>query len=399
MVTVAEAEHIISANLFKPKVETTPIEEAANRVLAETIFADRDFPPFDRVAMDGIAIAFDSWKKGSREFKVSFTQAAGDHQKSLDSPTLSAEVMTGAMLPKNTDTVVRYEDIEIDKGVAKISVNSIDHGQNVHQRGIDCKVGERLLEPGMQISPAEVALLASVGKSTVKVYKMPRTAIISSGDELVAIDQIPEAQQIRRSNTYAISAAIKPMHWQADHYHFPDDQQVLEKSLREVLHDYDVLILSGGVSKGKFDFIPEVFRSLGVKKLIHQVSQRPGKPFWFGVSPEGKTVFALPGNPVSTYMCVYRYVKPWMYKSLGVGLPKLEVTLGADFTFNPPLTYFLQVAAKTENGRWVAYPEPGGGSGDFVNLKNVTGFLELPAGQSLFKAGEIFPYYPFRYPV
>jgi molybdopterin molybdotransferase len=133
-----------------------------------------------------------------------------------------------------------------------------------------------------------------------------------------------------------------------------------------------------------------------VKKLFHQVNQRPGKPFWFGVSENGKTVFALPGNPVSTYMCFYRYIKPWILKSLRVTVPNLSASLATDFSFNPKLTYFLQVAVQAVSGKLVAFPEAGGGSGDFVNLKNVTGFLELPPDKSSFRAGEVFPYFPFR---
>ncbi len=157
-----------------------------------------------------------------------------------------------------------------------------------------------------------------------------------------------------------------------------------------------MLILSGGVSKGKFDFIPTVFEELGVRKIFHQVNQRPGKPFWFGTSKTGKTVFALPGNPVSTYMCFYRYIRPWMLKSLGVVSNELTATLTQDFSFAPNLTYFLQVEVKSSGGKLMAHAQAGGGSGDFVNLKNVTGFLELPPDRTTFAAGEVFPYFPFR---
>jgi molybdopterin molybdotransferase len=189
---------------------------------------------------------------------------------------------------------------------------------------------------------------------------------------------------------------MRTLNWSANHFHFPDNKDVLLKSLQKILNDHDVLVLSGGVSKGKFDFIPKVFEELGVQKLFHQVNQRPGKPFWFGASREGKTVFALPGNPVSTYMCFYRYIKPWILKSLGADTPALKATLAKNFSFVPNLTYFLQVMVKNEDGKLSAYPEAGGGSGDFVNLKNVTGFLELPPDRSAFASGEVFPYFPFR---
>jgi len=396
MVSVAEAVGIIFSNLYKPNVESVTLKEALSRVLAEDIVADRDFPPFDRVSMDGIAIQFQEWKNGRKEFVMETTQAAGDPQKTLSRTENCIEVMTGAMLPANTDTVIRYEDIEIQNSKAQVLSETIDPGQNVHKQGIDSKQDGLLLEPGIIISPAEIALLASVGHAAVKVFALPRTAIISSGDELVDVNEAPAPYQIRRSNTYAIEAAMLPFHWNANQFHFPDKKEVLLKSLTTILNEHEVLILSGGVSKGKFDFIPQVFEELGVKKLFHHVNQRPGKPLWFGVSREHKIIFALPGNPVSTYMCFYRYIKPWLLKSLGVEAPVLTAELAGDFSFAPNLSYFLQVVVKIENGKLVAYPEAGGGSGDFANLKNVTGFLELPHDKSTFKAGEVFPYFPFR---
>ncbi|HZI24967.1 MAG TPA: molybdopterin molybdotransferase MoeA [Chryseolinea sp.] len=396
MVSVREASDIIFSNPYHPSIETIPIQDVANRVLGEKITADRAFPPFDRVAMDGIAIDFQKFKNGQHEFSVEFTQAAGSPEKKLQSPNNCVEVMTGAVLPVGTDTVIRYEDLEIKDKVARILSAPVEEGQNISRKGIDCQQGDELLGPGMLLSPSEVALLASVGKANVQVFSLPRTAIISSGDELVDIKDVPLPHQIRRSNTYAIEAGMHPLKWNAQHFHFPDDKSVLLKSLEKVLNDHDVLILSGGVSKGKFDFIPEVFEELGVKKLFHHVNQRPGKPFWFGKSREGKTVFALPGNPVSTYMCFYRYIKPWILKSLRVETSALTAALAKDFSFGPNLTYFLQVKVETESGKLLAFPDPGGGSGDFVNLKNVTGFLELPSERSTFSAGEVFPYFPFR---
>jgi molybdopterin molybdotransferase len=396
MISVEEAAGIIFSNLYKPTTEVVALREAHYRVLAESVVADRDFPPFDRISMDGIAIQFDAWKNGRKEFQVEGTHAAGDPQKKLHSSAACIEVMTGAMLPDGTDTVIRYEDMEIKSALARVAAPLVEHGQNIHKKGIDSRQHDVLLTPGIILSPAEIALLASVGKAQVTVFRLPKTAIISSGDELVGIDQIPAPYQIRRSNTYAIEAAMMPFHWNADQFHFPDQKEVLLASITSVLEKHDVVILSGGVSKGKFDFIPQVFEEMGVKKLFHHVSQRPGKPFWFGVSPEGKIIFALPGNPVSTYLCFYRYIKPWLLKSLGVEAPGLTAELAADFSFPPNISYFLQVVVVVKNGKLMAYPEAGGGSGDFANLKRVTGFLELPPETSNFKAGQIFSYFPFR---
>jgi len=396
MVTVQEATDVILAHPIKPRVETVPFHNSIGRVLAEKIMADRDFPPFDRVTMDGIAIAFDEWKAGYREFAVEDIQAAGSPQKSLRDVSNCIEVMTGAILPEGTDTVIRYEDVNIQNDKATVLAQKLERGQFLHLQGNDARKGTVLLEPGIALSPAEIALLASVGKSEVSVYAFPKTAIISSGDELVGVTEEPELYQIRRSNAYAIEGAMEQMKWEGRQYHLPDRKDFLLDSLRVIEADHDVLILSGGVSKGKFDFIPEVLEEIGIQRLFHEVKQRPGKPFWFGVSKKGKVVFALPGNPVSTYMCFYRYIKPWLLRSFGAKPATLEAVLAQDFSFAPELTHFLQVSVKVEQGCLKAYAQPGSGSGDFANLKHADGFLELPADRQHFKAGEAFPYIPFR---
>jgi len=396
MVSVAEATSVVFSNLFQPTTASVPLTEAVNKVLAERITADRDFPPFDRVAMDGIAIRRDAWKTGQRTFPLEAVQAAGEPRKTLKQKTNAIEVMTGAPMPEGADVVIRYEDIRIEDGTAHITSEMAADNAFIHRQAVDAEKDSVLLEPGIRLSSAEIALLASVGKSRVKVFVFPRAAIVSTGDELVHIDDIPLPHQIRRSNTYALQAAMKTLGWEGAIHHLKDDKVSMIEGLKKIARTVDVMILSGGVSKGKFDFVPEALEALGVKKLFHQVSQRPGKPFWFGASGAGLTVFALPGNPVSTYMCFYRYIRPWVMTSLKTTADLWYAVLASDFSFAPSLTYFLQVTVKNENGKLMAYPEAGGGSGDFANLKNVTGFLELPATASAFKAGETFPYIPFR---
>lgn len=398
MVSVRDASAIILNHLYSPAKETIGLEHATRRVLAEPLFADRDLPPFHRVTMDGIAIAYEDWKKRVRRFTIEGTQAAGDPRKKRKHSSGCLEVMTGAVLPEGCDTVIRYEDLQIEQGVASVTdTTDILEGQNIHTQGSDALRGELLLDRHFLLSPAEIALLASTGQAQVSVFSNPRVAVVSTGDELVAIDQVPELHQIRRSNSWALMASLQTLSCPSDLYHIRDQKDQLLLKISEILNGHDVVILSGGVSLGKYDFVPEVLEELGIKKLFHQVSQRPGKPFWFGRS-EGKkkTVFALPGNPVSTFMCFYRYVKPWLLKSLGLPLHQAWAELGSDFSFDPNLTYFLQVSVKEVEGRRIAYPEAGGGSGDFANLKNVDGFLELPHDRKTFRAGEVFPFFGFR---
>jgi molybdopterin molybdotransferase len=345
--------------------------------------------------MDGIAIAFESFEKGQRKFSIEEVQAAGQPQKSLIDKSNSIEIMTGSPLPYGTDTVIPYEAISIDNNVALVSESKVVKKQNVHLQGSDARLDELLLNKGIKLSSAEIALLASVGKSEVSVFKNLKAAVISTGDELVEIDQTPLPHQIRKSNSSALVAALNEEGIEADSFHLKDDQAELTKNLKEILDNYELIILSGGVSKGKLDFVPRVLESLGVKKLFHGVSQRPGKPMWFGISSKN-FVFALPGNPVSTFMCFHRYVRPWLIKSMNDSLKNQYAILAKDFSFDPQLTYFLQVKTQNENGKLMAYPMTGGGSGDFANLKDVDAFLELPLEQNEFKAGAVFPLYLFR---
>lgn len=397
MITTNEAFRLIHSVVPILKTEPVSILESAGRVLAERVMADRDLPPFHRVAMDGIAIQASQFVNKNQAFKIESVQAAGSPQQVLHNIKNCIEVMTGSVLPVHTDAVIRYEDLELKDNHAQIQLEKVVKGMNIHAQGLDTKRGDDLLKPGQKISPAEIALLASVGKNLVSVFAFPTTAVVSTGNELVEIEEIPEMYQIRRSNTYALQAAMNEMGWKSASFHVADDADLVLKNLREVLEKHDVVILTGGVSKGKFDFIPQALEELGVRKIFHQVSQRPGKPFWFGASDDQrKIVFALPGNPVSTFLCFYKYIKSWMLKSMGVECKVATARLSSNFNFAPSLTCFLQVKTELKDGQWWAQPHAGGGSGDFANLKDVDGFLELPLEKSSFQAGEVYPYIAFR---
>jgi molybdopterin molybdotransferase len=395
MVSVQEATSIILSNLFQPKTSKVSLNECLGKILAEPIVADRDFPPFDRATMDGIALAFDSYQKGVANFRIESVQAAGEHRKKLKSDVACIEIMTGAMLPEGTDTIVPYEQIEIKNDHATINSKQVAKGQNIHLQGSDAKKDHLLLETGTVISPAEVALLASIGKTSVSVVSAPKIVIISTGNELVDIEQTPAPHQIRKSNSYALQATLAELGIDSALLHLADDQDQIKTEIKQALLDFDVLLLSGGVSKGKFDFVPSALESLGVHKLFHQVSQKPGKPMWVG-KVGNKFVFALPGNPVSTFLCFHRYVKPWLLLSMGTQPNTSKAILSKDFSFKGDLTYFLQVKLANVDGRLMANPIVGGGSGDFVNLRDVDGFLELPSNKSEFSSGETFDYLAFR---
>ena len=246
------------------------------------------------------------------------------------------------------------------------------------------------------ISPAEISVLATVGKDEVVVARQPKVMIISTGDELVEVESIPLNHQIRRSNVYALNALLKGWNLEADQVHLRDDKEQLKEKIAGIIENYDVCIFSGAVSKGKFDYLPEVLDSLGVIKKFHRVNQRPGKPFWFG-KKDKKTFFAFPGNPVSTYLNCIKYFYPWYRKSMGLNYTnETMAVLEADFQFNPALTYFLQVEVLNKEGVLYAKPIAGHGSGDLANLLECNAFLELPADRSSFKKGEAFPVLFYR---
>ncbi len=396
MVSVQQAEEIIQSVPAAVHPETVPLQQAINRVLAEEVTADRDLPPFNRVAMDGYAVDSRGFSPG-KSYTIAGVQAAGTEPLLLAHSDTCIEIMTGAVLSGGADAVIPYEwGIADGTTFTPHPHITVTPWMNVHRKGADARQGETVLAIGTVISPAEVAVMASVGKASVNVYGFPATALVSTGNELVPVQTRPLAHQIRQSNTPALQAALATLGWKADLFHFKDDDNLLYTSLNDLLARYDVLILSGGVSKGKFDYLPQILEKLKVKKLFHSVAQKPGKPFWFGCRPDGKVVFALPGNPVSAHLCFYRYIRPWILRSMRVTVPMVQARLASEVHFELPLTYFLQVEIRTEQGMLWAVPVAGHGSGDFINLKNVHGFLELPANQNEFKSGEAYAFIPFR---
>jgi len=398
MISVPEATAVITAHTRNFGVEETDLQKAAGRILREPLFADRDFPPFSRVAMDGIAIAYDSYREGRRRFAIEGTLGAGAPPSQLRDPIGCLEVMTGAVLPAGADTVVRYEDLDIADDTALIRTDGVREGQNIQSKGLERRQGQQLVAAGTRLSPAEIGIAATVGKSRLTVAATPHTLIIYTGDELVGVDALPLPHQIRVSNGPTITAALQEYAIQADTLHLRDEEPVVRQTLRDTLEKYDLLLLSGGISKGKFDYIPGVLDQLGVRQLIYRVAQRPAKAFWFGNLPGGATVFALPGNPVSAFLCTLRYVMPWLEQSLEQQPPLTSfVRLSEAVHYPKDRTYFLQVKLRMDpDGIRRAVPVRAKGSGDLASLADSDGFVELPAGAVTFGTDEGFRYLGYR---
>ena len=394
MISVKEALTKVLSTANNLGTEIVSIHDAIGRTLAEDIFADRAMPPFDRVTMDGICIDYTFYAQGHRKFLTESVAAAGSPTVTLHDQSKCIEIMTGAPLALGADTVIRYEDLKAIEGGFEI-VEPIYQGKNIHRKGSDHKENAILLNKDKKIKAIDINVLASVGKTKISVYKKPKVAVISSGDELVEIENIPASYQIRKSNVYMLQSRLKELGIYSNVFHFVDNSNSIYEELKSILQDYDVILMSGGVSKGKFDFIPEVLDRLGFEKLFHRVAQRPGKPFWFGQKDE-KVVFAFPGNPVSTLACFHKYFMPWLYQVRVQSYNPLKVVLGTEVRFQPDLDYFAQASIEqAEDGRWIATVKHGNGSGDMVSPTQMDGFIELPRGQEVYKVGQIFEFMKF----
>lgn len=376
MISVKEASQIVKENLT-----------LRSRVLHEAITADRDYPPFNRIMMDGIGVKFSSYEKGLRQFQITGIQAAGEAAKKITLDNGCLEVMTGAPLPIDCDLVIPYEHLEIADGVATV-VKEMDrtYFENIHPKGSDCKKGEVVLKAGVTLNGPHSGIAASMGAAP-NLCESSRVMIISTGDELVEVEQTPLEHQIRRSNAHALKKSLELAGLtQVTLAHLKDDVMEISKHYQASAPLYDVLIYSGGVSKGKFDHLPNVWIEMGVKKLFHEVAQRPGKPLWFGVDEKNKThVVGLPGNPVSSLVCLHRYL---------LSTRKYFVRLSEEIVFKKDLTYFLPVKVESRpDGSLWANPLKIKNSGEFTALAGSDGFVELPAEKSVFAAGEVYEFF------
>jgi molybdopterin molybdotransferase len=239
-----------------------------------------------------------------------------------------------------------------------------------------------MLTSGTRLGSAEVAVVASAGLSSVQTGRLPRICVVSTGDELVEPGQRIADHQVRRSNAYAVCAALREHGFvDVDDDHLHDDEAQMRARLGAHLASHDVLVLSGGVSKGKFDFVPSALEFLGVEEIFHQVAQRPGRPMWFGRGPDGQLVFGLPGNPVSTLICLVRYVLPALHAAMGGSTaPVRRIAMSREMRKGRATTYFMPVTLESREGApTLASPRPPSGSGDFLALAGTDGFVELPA--------------------
>lgn len=383
LITPAEAEKLIFENLPDVPSIRCPLKKCAGRILREVVLADRPLPPFNRSMMDGYAIRFEALR-GNDVLTVTAQAPAGSPQKALGGAlTDCAEIMTGAMLPTDADTVVPYELTEPvgSERIRIVDTHAIHMGDCIHAKGSDHNSGTPLLPIGDRIGSREIAIAATAGYSELNVSKIPSIAIISTGDELVPITEIPLAHQIRRSNDICIETALAAVQLHAQsQIHLPDDPIESQSQLAGLIETNTFVVISGGISKGKKDFIPDALSSLGLKCHFHGVAQKPGKPLGYW-SNERCAVFALPGNPISTLTCLHRYVIPAIFKASKLKQDRTikSVPLLQDCRVRDDITTFLPVALDANNQ---ALPCPINNSGDLVSILASDGFVELAPRQT-----------------
>lgn len=387
MITVAQATQILQEHLADWGTEQVPLHQATGRVLAESLVADSDLPPFHRVMMDGIAIRWNDLAEHT-SFKVIGVCSAGLQQQFSPEKGECVEIMTGAALPERFDTVVPYEHITIENGIAKIETNPLKQFQNIHLKGTDFKEGATLTIANRTINAAVIGIAASIGKETLLVKKNPRITIISTGDELVSIDKTPLPGQIRQSNVWALLSLLQSIGLTAEIAHLPDDLDAVIAQLTLHQKSNDIILMSGGVSKGKFDYIARALEHLKCDTLFHRISQKPGKPMLFG-KLQDTFIFGFPGNPVSTVVCACKYFIPWLQSALGMADTTIQAVLQSDVTIKSNLTFFLPVTLQLKDGQLQAYPAPNNGSGDFASLAAMDGWMEIPENSKEIKKGFI----------
>lgn len=395
MLTTAEASRAIAKSMPAYGCDSVTLDQAAGRILRQVVSAERDQPPFDRVTMDGIAIRFASLAAGNRQFNIQGTQHAGDPAQTLQSDQNCIEIMTGAVLPEGSDCVIPVELIAVVNNVAAVEdTYQAKANQFIHPQGSDHEAGHEVLQPGFTISPMDIAIIASCGLDKVNVGRTPDIRVISTGNELVPPGQPVAAHQVRLSNGPALVAMLTGQGFiNSSHDHLTDDIAILEHKIGDHLETANVLILSGGVSMGKADFVPQVLQKLGVEVVFHKISQRPGKPMWFGLGPANQAVFALPGNPVSSLVCCRHYVLPALLTACGrKTTPPQFAVLAEDVNFEADLTCFLPVRTSSlDDGTISAMPVPTNTSGDFAALSGTDGYVELRKGDSEFPARSAVP--------
>lgn len=384
MTTFEEAYNIVVSSAKPLNKKTVTLEHALNRALAEDIFSDMNMPPFDKSAMDGYACRREDLHN---ELIVLETIAAGSIPAMTIGKNQCSKIMTGAKIPEGADCVLMVEHTQIT-GQNKIHFTGKITANNISYKAEDIKKGEIVLRKGILLKPQHIAILASVGCYNVPVSGQPRVAIISTGDELVEPSEIPAPIQIRNSNAYQLIAQVVNAHAIPVYYGIAKDDPVLtETMINKALSENDVVLITGGVSMGDYDFVPEILRKNNIKLLFEKLEVKPGRPTVFGIN-DSKYVFGLPGNPVSSYVIFEMLTKPLLYKMMGYNYTPAKIMAPLESGYS---------RKNADRLAWVPvkFTEKGGvnlveyhGSAHVNSLCFADGLITIPVGVTEIKKGE-----------
>lgn len=345
MISVEEARKLIQEHSSAIGIISVDVYQCEGYALAADILAPMDFPSFRQSAMDGYAFRFDDWKKNNLLLVTHEIQAGSiDHAEPLKHDE-AVRIFTGAKVPVDADTVVMQEHVEHLNSQITITNPDLKQFSNIRPVASQTKKGDLILKQGEQVTPGAAALIAGLGMASLRVYQKPTCTILTTGKELVKAGNNLLDGQIYESNSYSLVAGLKQLHIdQIRIMTVDDDMQILQKTIQDALSNTDILLITGGVSVGDYDFVSEALTQNGVKKVFHKVKQKPGKPLYFGIK-DHKIIFGLPGNPGSVLTCFYEYVIPCIRTILGFTNPHLRsfsLPLTHDIETKPGLTHFLK---------------------------------------------------------
>ena len=400
MYSVKEAQQIILASVKILGTEKIGILDTLGRVLAEEVVARQDQPPWNNSAMDGIAGRWEDVQYASKQnpvtLKLTGKITAGELPACPLGPCEAILIMTGAPMPSGADTVVKIEDVYRSDSEAKI-LTSVKKGEHIRNRGENIIEGQVVLIPGMELRAAQVGMLATVGRSMVMVFRRPRVAIMATGDEVADLDEPLDERKIFNSNSYAVGAQVRESGGVPFLLGIARDSK---KALKEKLSDVrwaDLLLISGGVSMGDYDYVREVLKELGSEFKFWRVGMRPGHPVVFGHLND-LPFFGLPGNPVSTMVAFEQFVRPSLRKLQGFStffLPVVEARLSEAWENKPGRTHFVRAVLSQEGAGFTVCGTGPQGSGILNSMVKANGFIVLDEKTERVEAGEWVKVQPF----
>lgn len=397
MIHYQEAQQIILAQAKPFATESIALSNVLGRTLAETIVADRDYPPFNRSTMDGFAFNYEDFEKGIKQYKIIDTIFAGSTTNKVLQQGECFKIMTGASVPISANVVIRKEDTSVADNLLTLHIEACKPFQNIAKQGEDITAATNIITDNTICTPAVISVLAALGKSEVTVKRLPSVSIFTTGNEIVPVETNPiDTVQIRNSNQYLLKALLQQ--WQIQPSickHLQDDKAALTAAFKEALPS-DIIIINGGVSAGDADYVPEVLASLGVQLLFHKIAIRPGKPLWCGKLPNGGLVFALPGNPFSCMVTFQLFIKPYLLACFDLPQqPFLQLPLAISKAKNVGLDEFFPAQIHAAPMRII--PLHFKTSGDVKATLFADGIALHPATVQALEANTIVNYLPFNY--